>query len=105
MAIDLSTETPIPLKVAAKNRLLRAKSRSGRGLNFSTIWRWTLRGVGGVRLEVVKVGSTTCTTEGAIVRFIERLTAGPGLPGEASLPSQIRQQHNAAERALTAARV
>jgi hypothetical protein len=105
MSIDLPSENLIPLRKAAEHRLLRAKTRGGRALNFSTIWRWAMHGVRGVKLETVRVGSTLCTSEQAIIRFIERLTAGPALAREAPLPSQIREQHAAAERALTEAGV
>jgi hypothetical protein len=104
VAIDLSSETPIPLRAAARHRLLRAKSRGGKALNFSTIWRWALHGVRGVKLETVRVGGTTCTTEQSIIRFIERLS-DPGLRQDSSTPSDIQRDHVAAERRLAAAGV
>lgn len=36
----------------------------------STIWRWTLRGIGGVKLETVKIGSRIVTSKQAVTRFI-----------------------------------
>lgn len=99
--IDLEYETPIPLRVAAKHRLFRAKSSSGRGLNFSTIWRWSLRGVRGVKLDTVRIGSTLCTSEAAIVRFVERLT-NPATPAALG-PSARRRAHKSAVKELAAA--
>jgi uncharacterized protein DUF1580 len=102
MSIDLTAETPIPLKIAARHRLIRAKSRDGRAVNFSTIYRWALHGVRGVRLETIRIGATLCTTEAAIVRFIERLS-NPDRPQDAPTPSEIRRQHESAEKRLAAA--
>ena len=46
------------------------------GVNATTIWRWTLRGVrGGIRLESFIVGGRRYTTEQAFTRFVERITA------------------------------
>ncbi|TWU44144.1 hypothetical protein Q31b_16800 [Novipirellula aureliae] len=42
--------------------------------HISTIWRWTLRGVGGVKLETVKIGSRILTSKQAVTRFISATT-------------------------------
>src|SRR5690349_20185901 len=55
--------------------------RCGRRIHPSTIYRWAIRGVRGVRLEAVRVGVTVCTTEGALQRYFTRLAAvGHSLP-------------------------
>ena len=36
----------------------------------STIWRWSLRGIGGVKLETAKIGSQIVTSKQAVTRFI-----------------------------------
>jgi len=48
--------------------------RRGRPLHPSTVFRWA-RGVRGVRLEVVRLGGTLCTSECALVRFFEAMSA------------------------------
>jgi hypothetical protein len=102
MAIDLSTERPFPLAKAAKHQLFRGKSRDGRSLNFSTVWRWALNGIRGVKLETVRVGNTLCTTEPAMQRFIERLS-NPDAGDIAETPAMRRRAHEAAVKELAAA--
>src|SRR4051794_18207489 len=43
--------------------------RSGRPVNPATLWRWPSRGLAGVRLEIVRVGGTACTSEAALRAF------------------------------------
>lgn len=38
-----------------------------------TAWRWALRGVGGIKLESIKIGGTRYTSREACQRFLERL--------------------------------
>jgi hypothetical protein len=71
--IDLTKEEPIGLRDAAKLKYLR---RSGRPPHLATLYRWADRGVLGIRLETLKIGAARCTTEQAIIRFIERLSTG-----------------------------
>lgn len=47
-----------------------AKELPGRP-NLCTIWRWTNRGVAGVRLEIVRVGERIFTSRQAVARFLE----------------------------------
>jgi hypothetical protein len=101
MAIDLTTETLIPLRQAAKHRLFKAKSRNGRALDFTTLWRWALRGIRGVKLETQRVGGTLCTSESAIISFIERLS-DPDAESEIT-PSRARKAYLKAEAELEAA--
>ena len=42
--------------------------------SLATIWRWSLKGLRGVRLETIKVGGRRYTTLEAIDRFSARLT-------------------------------
>ena len=85
-AINLAKETPIPFKEILRHRLLRSAARDGERLDFSTIYRWHLRGLRGVKLEGVRVGGTLCTTEAAIIRFIERMSE------PTATPAQIRRE-------------
>ena len=61
--INLSRETLIPLTQAAK--LI-----PGCGVHISTLHRWRLRGIRGVRLETILIGGKRFTSVEAIDRFI-----------------------------------
>ncbi len=41
-------------------------------VHVSTVWRWAKRGIGGIRLETIKLGGKTFTTSQALTRFIEK---------------------------------
>ena len=76
MAIDVFSERVISLKEAT--RLLPKSSRSKK-LHVSTVYRWSVGGLKSkdgmvVRLEVVKIGGTTCTSQEALQRFFDRLS-------------------------------
>ena len=76
MAIDVFSERVISLKEATG---LLPKSPRNKKLHASTIYRWSLGGLRSkdgmvVRLEVVKVGGTTCTSQEALQRFFDRLS-------------------------------
>jgi regulator of protease activity HflC (stomatin/prohibitin superfamily) len=67
MAIDLSAESLLTLRQAAK-------SLPGK-LHVATLHRWRLRGVRGVKLESILVGGIRYTSEEALQRFADALTA------------------------------
>lgn len=48
----------------------------GQPLSPQTLHMWAVRGVRGVRLEVVSVGGVRATSEAALLRFMERLSPG-----------------------------
>ena len=82
MAIDPTIETLRSFAEAA--RRLPAL-RGSKPVNPTTLWRWTTRGVRGpggapVRLEAIKVGGTTCTSDEALARFFRALSAGVAAP-------------------------
>jgi hypothetical protein len=89
MPIDPATEVLLPLAEAA-GRLPRL--RGGRAVATSTVWRWARRGVRGrggalVRLEVLKLGGTCCTSDEALLRFFRTLSADdPQPPGAPASP-------------------
>src|SRR4051812_48707200 len=41
----------------------------GRRIHTSTIWRWTKRGIRGVKLETIRIGGRTYTSTEALSRF------------------------------------
>jgi hypothetical protein len=69
--INLSTETILPLSLAAKRV---PASRNGRKTHLSTLLRWILQGVDGIRLEGVRLGGRWVTSQEALQRFAEALT-------------------------------
>ena len=92
--VDIATENPFPLSETPK---YVPKRRGGRKLNIATAYRWASHGLHGVRLEVVQVGGTKCTSLAALQRFFERLSAVAN--GEAPPVRTPRQRAAAAKRA------
>lgn len=61
------------LTLAAAAKLL-PRRRGGRPVHPSTLARWATRGVRGIYLPVLRVGSTFCTTRGALFEFLVEST-------------------------------
>jgi len=70
MTIDPLTEETFPLSEAAR-RLPRL--RNNRPVNVSTLWRWALYGLRGVRLETTMIGGVRVTSNAAMRRFFAAL--------------------------------
>jgi hypothetical protein len=64
------------------------------GVHLATAYRWSQRGIGGVRLEVIQCGQKLQTTKTALEEFCRRLTARrDGLPVEgAAVTSRQRER-------------
>jgi len=92
MAIDLEHERLLTLSEAA-GALPRLRGK--KPVHVGTICRWIKSGVGGVRLEAVKIGRTLVTSREALQRFAERRTAR-----DASSRVQRHPEAEAAEREL-----
>jgi len=69
MAIDSKQETLITLTEAAK--LL--PSVNGKRINTCTLWRWCRKGLRGVNLEYLRVGTKIVTSQDAMQRFFTEL--------------------------------
>jgi len=69
MAINLEIETLVTLSEAA--RLL--PRINGKKIAASTLWRWCRKGLRGVNLEYLRVGSKVATTSDALQRFFAAL--------------------------------
>ena len=95
-----ATEDAISLKAATK---LRRLHRDGKRPHVATIYRWATVGCRGVILESWFVGQARCTSEQAIIRFLDRLSAGLSLPADAPTPRERDRQIEAAEHRLAAA--
>ncbi len=54
--------------------------------HIGTIWRWTVTGVRGVKLECVQIGGQKFSSREAVRRFVARLNPGtvPELPSAAA---------------------
>ena len=97
--IDIANEHLISVREVP--RLLPPRP-NGKRIHFSAVYRWTLRGVRGVRLESIRIGGTTYTSAEALQRFGERQAASrPGPAGcEPATPSvRKRQMERAAQEA------
>ncbi len=93
MSIDPFTEKPLPFAQAAR-RL--PPMRNGRPVSPATLWRWSSHGVRGIKLEVVKIGGTACTSLEALRRFFDRLSGEEAVPIVPS-PTSARRADKAAE--------
>ncbi|MCK6484476.1 MAG: DUF1580 domain-containing protein [Phycisphaerae bacterium] len=87
--IDTATENLVALRDVP--RCLPPRP-TGKRLHISAVYRWTLRGVRGVRLETVKIGGTTYTSREAIQRFSERLSGAEPAPQLINPVSRKRQR-------------
>jgi hypothetical protein len=84
-----------------ETRLSFAELAKREGVNVSTIWRWALRGVRGVRLEHFSRGGRRFCTLEAFTRFCEASTAAAGgQPAPAPQPAPTTRQR---ERQIAAA--
>ena len=97
--IDLSSETVMTLGQATKHLPRR---RQGKKPHTSTIYRWAMNGVQGVRLEVIRVGGTLCTSLEALQRFCERCT-DPSSRQPSSTSKSREREIKEAQRELDAA--
>ena len=96
--IDVSSEALLTFSEASK-------ALPGRP-HVSTLHRWRLRGVRGIKLETCMVGGRRCTSHQAIERFAARTTAVADGEAPASRTSRERKQaQSQAERELDDARI
>ena len=72
-------------------------------VHYSTVWRWALKGISGVRLPARRLGNKRWTTRKAIVWWSEQITARAdgALSAPASLSPFRQQRLEAAERECT----
>lgn len=89
--IDLRAETGLSLIQAAK---LVPPTRQDKQVHVSTIVRWILHGVRGVRLEAVRVGGRWITSHEAIERFSAALTAEYLAPSTPFIPTHRQQSEH-----------
>jgi hypothetical protein len=102
--LDTLVETPISLTEAAN---LLPRRRAGKKASPATIFRWASNGIRGIKLEVIKVGGTLCTSRERLQKFYEKLTleaAGELVPPPVTSRSR-RASVKRAERVLDKAGV
>jgi len=85
LSIDLSEEKPKTLATAAR-------TVPGGSVHVSTIHRWRMKGVRGVRLETFLRGGIRSTTDEAIERFFAATTAAADGDPAPSLTSRQRER-------------
>jgi hypothetical protein len=96
MTIDL-TEPLIPLTQVSRLPFI-PRRRKGKKLNVATVFRWASTGIRGVKLEVVRVGGTLCTSRAALLEFFRALTQANS-DAAASVTRTPKQRQHANERA------
>lgn len=71
--------------------------------SYTTWWRWSSRGCGGVRLETIVRGGRRLTSVEAVQRFFDALTARSDDRGDKPIrtPSQRERDNAAAESVLS----
>lgn len=77
---------------------------AGKRINFSTVWRWALKGIIAqdgtrVRLEIVKCGGRRLTSKEALERFVTALTTTSRQP-ELRMPAARIRANEAAQKKL-----
>lgn len=95
-AIDFQTEEVVALRDAAK---MLPPRHGGKNTHVSSLYRWAGKGLRGVRLDTIKIGSVVCTSSEALQRFFERLSASDDLESDAPVYSTPSQTLRDAERA------
>lgn len=77
-------------------------SKTGRRMDISSLWRWAVRGVRGIKLEHIRVGRELRTSRQALDRFYRRL-AEAYVDERSPATSITSSRHSAAEAELEAA--
>lgn len=99
--IALDKERLIPMREAPKHVPLRP---GGKRLHISACYRWITKGIGGVRLESIKLGGTTYTSIEALQRFAAVLSGRESEPpqrhGAGRSPRQSRHVRRVLEAEL-----
>jgi hypothetical protein len=69
--IDANREMILTLAQAARELPNRS---GGRGVDVTTVWRWTRRGIRDTKLETLLIGRIRYTSREALQRFFEATT-------------------------------
>jgi hypothetical protein len=93
MGIDIQTETVIGIGAGCREF-------PPNGVAGATMARYIQKGIGGIKLETIKIGGRRYTSKEAIARFIAAQNADEGTAAPAITPAQRRRQSEAARQAL-----
>jgi hypothetical protein len=96
-AILANAETLIPL-AEVTSRLTWLPRRGGKAPTLQTLYAWCNRGLDGTRLEWVQAGNGRCTSEAALRRFFNRLTAPEAMGADADADDRQQQEAHARAR-------
>lgn len=96
MAIDIQTEQVVGL--AEASRII--PPRNGRRVAVSTLWRWCRKGIGGVRLEYIRLGRNIATSTEALNRFFRALARNDSDNAAPPTSTEIARSIAAPERSL-----
>jgi hypothetical protein len=69
MALDFCNEQIITLAEAARH----IPTVNGKRVHVASLWRWSMKGLSGIRLEHGRLGRRVVTSREAIGRFMNRL--------------------------------
>ena len=72
MSIDPLADDLMPLSQAARSL---PSLRDGRPVSPATLWRWSAHGLNGVKLQIVRLGGTACTSKSALREFFAAVEA------------------------------
>lgn len=70
---QIADEKLLPVSYVRKH--VFPKDANGREPSPTTWWRWTHKGIAGVKMEIAYCGSRPMCSEAAVRRFIEAVTA------------------------------
>lgn len=99
--IDFHSEELIPLSAVPKLKAF-ASLRQGRRLSLSTVWRWANYGIGGRKLETIKLGGQRCTSMAALQRFVNVDDKDGQRRPSSKSPMSKMQNNKSVEQALDA---
>lgn len=90
------------MQILQENRVSLTALAKQEGVSASTVWRWTTRGIRGVRLESLTVGGRRYTSLQAFARFVlATQISGDGVSSASRCPG-AEQMHAQAEAFLLA---
>jgi hypothetical protein len=78
--------------------------RKDRATHPSCLFRWAKHGLRGIRLEVIRVGGSLCTSKQALQRFFHRLAEADDPDTSSESTSRQREIAQAGRRAEAALR-
>lgn len=89
--------------ILTETRLTLSQLARAQGVSPATTWRWTIKGVRGVKLESLAVGGRRVTSAEAFERFIAATNSNTVATPPVPSPHERRRAIEAAERDLSKA--